>query len=313
MTKTLQFFIAIGLLISSLTVNAQYTVRIIKTGVEAGVDVSYDDGEYENDAIDKLFDDDLDMGWEGEDLNIMTTFLRFQNVVIPQGAIIDSAFLLIYAHEDEADTARVTIFAEAANNSAVFTDTELITDRLWVNDSVKWTISESWTMWHPYKSVNIGSLIQGVANQPGWVSGNALTIFLRGEDQGASLLDHARDFESFENIEDPADGGDGLHHPERIPELVIYGSFTGMKDKNTKNNSVSIFPNPSNNGIFNVTISFSSASQIMVSDLAGSMVYEGSTTQTNSQLDLSHLSNGVYFVQIVSNERTFSQKIVINK
>ncbi len=313
MRKTLQLFIALGLIISSLTINAQYSIRIIKTGTDAGVDVSYDDGEYENDAVDKLYDDDLDMGWEGDDLNIMTTFLRFQSVYIPQGATIDSAFLRIYAHEDEADEARVTIYAEAIDNSPIFNDTELMSDRTWGTDSVKWIISESWTMWQPYKSIDIASVLQGVVNRSGWVSGNALTIFLRGEDQGASLLDNARDFESFENIEDPGDGGDGLHHPERIPELIIYGSFVGMNETPSNLNQVTVFPNPSNNGIFNVSIDKSGISQVKVFDLAGKEVFNTTAENQNTKIDLSNLQNGVYFIQVVNNDQTHSQKIIINK
>ena len=79
--------------------------------------VSFDDGEYENDSIDKLDDDDLDMGWEGEDGNIMTSFTRFRNVTIPQGATINTAVLTIYAHEDEEDEAIITVYGEAGFNS----------------------------------------------------------------------------------------------------------------------------------------------------------------------------------------------------
>ena len=76
-------------------------------------------------------------------------------------------------------------------------------------------------MWEPYESPDLSPVIQEVIDREGWTPGNALTLFMKGEDQGASLLDNARDFESYENIEDPDDGGDGLHHPERIPSLEI--------------------------------------------------------------------------------------------
>jgi hypothetical protein len=313
MTKSLQLLFILVLLISFLTTNAQYSVRIIKTGEDAGVDVSYDDGEYENDAIDKLYDDDLDMGWEGDDFNVMTTFLRFQNVQIPQGVTIDSAFLRIYAHEDEADEARVTIFAEATDHSVIFNDSELISARVWGTDSIKWDITQAWTMWQPYKSVNISSVIQGVVNRSGWVSGNALTIFLRGENQGASLLDNARDFESFENIEDPSDGGDGLHHPERIPELVVYGTFTGINQSQSVSNQLSIYPNPSNNGIFHLTLENGGQSEINIYDFAGKLVLATSSNKPTTQIDLRNFNNGIYFIQVVNNENTSTQKIIINK
>jgi hypothetical protein len=313
MRKFLPFIFSMGLLIASISVNAQYSVKIIKTGTDGGVDVSYDDGEYENDAIDKLYDDDLDMGWEGDDLNIMTTFLRFQHVYIPQGATIDSAFIRIYAHEDEQDTAKITVFAEDADNSQAFSDTELITDRNWTSDSIKWVIGEPWTMWQPYQSIDVSSVIQAVINRSGWVSGNALTLFFRGENQGASLLDNARDFESFENIEDPADGGDGLHHPERVPELILYGTFVGMEENNAAQNELNIYPNPSINGLFTLQMDNRQKTEVKVFDLSGKMVRNMQVQQSVQQIDLSDLQNGIYFVQATNNEKTYSAKIVINK
>jgi hypothetical protein len=296
------------------TVNSQQLVlSIIKTGTEGGVDVSYDDGEFQNDAIDKLYDDDLDMGWEGEDLNIMTTFLRFQNVTIPQGASIESAVLNIYAHEDEADEARVTIFAEATDNSPAFVETELITGRTWTTASFPWTITEPWTMWQPYSSPDFKNVIQEVVNRTGWTSGNSMTIFLRGEDQGASLLDNAKDFESFENIEDPEDGGDGLHHPERIPKLVITYSTGNIAIFETvvEHHALSIYPSVSNNGLFKVVMENPGKTKLTVFDITGSQVGAQESSSPEIMLNLSKLKKGIYIVKAIQNNTVYTRKIII--
>ncbi|MEO1253439.1 MAG: hypothetical protein AAFY41_00955, partial [Bacteroidota bacterium] len=94
-------------------------ISIIKTGTAISeddpnviFDVSSDDAEQENDEIDALNDDDIDAGWEGEegDANILTAGLRFQNIGIPQGATIDSAFFVFVSHEAKAaeDVAELT-------------------------------------------------------------------------------------------------------------------------------------------------------------------------------------------------------------
>ena len=198
------------------------TLKIIETGKDGETSISFDDGEYENDSIDKLNDDDLDMGWEGEAGNIMTCFTRFQNVTIPQGSVINSAVLQIYAHEDEPDPALINVYAEDIDDSPLFSETEALADRTMTEAKVDWDINEAWTMWEAYSSPDLAPVIQEVIDRPGWQSGNSLTLFMIGEDtQGYSLLDNARDLESYENIEDPSDGGDGLWHPERIPTLVI--------------------------------------------------------------------------------------------
>lgn len=291
----------------------QLEVSIVKTGNEGGVDVSYDDGEFQNAEIDKLYDDDLDMGWEGEDLNIMTTFLRFRNITIPQGASISSAVLYLYAHEDEADEARVTIFAEAADNSAAFVETELITDRTWTTASKAWTITEAWEMWQPYNSPDFKNVVQEVVNRSGWVSGNSLTLFLRGEDQGASLLDNARDFESFENIEDPEDGGDGLHHPERIPKLVINYSTgnAAIFEASAEIHNLQINPSVSTDGLFKIQMPQSGKTGISVYGISGNLITGITTSDKETVLDLSRLPKGIYLVKAIQNNTVFTGKIIV--
>ncbi len=296
----------------------ELVLKIIETGKDGETSISFDDGEFENDSIDKMNDDDLDMGWEGEDLNIMTTLTRFQNVTIPKSAEIDSAVLVIYAHEDESAEARVTITAEAADNSPLFTETEALTDRTMTSSSVRWIISENWTMWQQYHSPNIASIIQEVINQPGWESGNALTLFLKGEDQGASLLDNARDFESFENIEDPDDGGDGLHHPERIPTLKIY-----YKEKTTAVSDIKIavdqpvtlnlFPNPVENGRLNLSHKSKEIRKAGFYNLNGQLVKQFEINSQSALLEVNDLQNGIYLVRVTLEDEVVSKKLIVNK
>ncbi len=209
--------------VSNFAVSQQQvlSVKIVKTGNEGGVDVSYDDGEFENDAIDNFYDDDLDMGWEGEDLNIMTTFLRFQNISIPYGATIDSAFLNLYAHEDEADEARVTIFAHDADNSPAFVETELLNDRAFTQASVRGVITEPWTSGSLTDHQILNQLLQANVNRSGWNAGKRNYLYFKGKNRVPACLPMPA-IRSFENIEDPEDGGDGLLILKRIPELKIY-------------------------------------------------------------------------------------------
>jgi len=286
------------------------TITIIETQKDGDVSISFDDGEFENDAVDKMDDDDLDMGWEGEDLNIMTTFTRFQKVAVPQGAKIDSAFLHIYAHEDEADEARVNIFAEAADNSAIFTEAELITSRTWTTAKIDWDITAPWTMWKPYRSPDLKSLVQEVINREGWVSGNSLTLFFQGEDQGASLLDNARDFESYENIEDPEDGGDGLHHPERVPTLKIYYSLSTSVSQAKNAHSFTIYPNPSANGMFTIDMKDEVAA-IGIYSINGALVKSVKPTGARTSVDASGLAKGIYMVKATSSDRVVVEKLII--
>ncbi len=311
MKKALLLFFAMVLAGCIMHTHAQLELRIVKTGEDAGVDISYDDGEYENDSIDKLYDDDLDMGWEGEKLNIMTSFLRFQNVAVPQGLVLDSAIMTLWAHEDEADEARVTVYAEAIDNSPAFADDEALTDRTWTSASVSWIINDAWVIWMPYTSPDLAPVIQEVINRPGWVSGNALTLFFNGENQGASLLDNARDFESFENIEDPDDGGDGLHHPERIPKLTLYATYLSLDEGSKPDNMMIVYPNPVTDGKISVAFNKTENAQVYVIDITGQVVLTEMINEKYSTINASQLNTGVYYIQAITEDATYTKKVLI--
>ncbi len=226
MKKILLLFVVTFLIGFVCSAQGALDLSIIKTGEVEDLDVSTDDAEQENDAIDALNDDDIDAGWEGEDgdANILTAGLRFQNVAIPKGAKIDSAFFVVVSHEAKTadDVARLTIYAEATDNAATFNETDLITDRVGTNAKVAWTVDEEWGLWTTERSVDISSVVQEIVDRDGWVSGNAIAFIVTGEDQGPSEVENAREWQSFENIADPGDGGNGQNYPERAPRLIVY-------------------------------------------------------------------------------------------
>ena len=210
-------------------------ISVTDTIVDNGVvfEASSDDAEQENDAMDALYDDDLDAGWEGDpaDQNNLTTGLRFRNIGIPHGATIDSAFLILSSHEGKSaeDVARITLVGEATDHAQTFTETALITDRPQTNTAILWEVAEAWDLWGTYRTPDIKNVLQEIVDRSGWQSGNALALFLLGENQGVTDVENAREFESFENIADPQDGGDGQNHPERRPELVVYYSVSNIR------------------------------------------------------------------------------------
>lgn len=298
--------------IYTATTAQSLTLKIIETHKDGETSISYDDGEYEGDSIDKVNDDDLDMGWEGEDLNVMTAYTRFQNVTIPQGTTIDSAVLTIYAHEDESAPAYITVYAEDIDDSPMFSDDEALADREMTTASVAWDCVDDWTMWQPYHSPNLAALIQEVVNRSGWESGNSLTLFMQGEDQGASLLDNGRDFESFENIEDPEDGGDGLHHPERIPVLkVFWGGVTSAIDASTEApHQFSIYPNPANE-VLHIDPSVDGTFSVSVFTLSGQLVKQSENNSAATTMDISDLYEGIYIIETLQDGDRSNSKVVI--
>lgn len=93
-------------------------------------------------------------------------------------------------------------------------------------------------------------------------------------------------------------------------------TFTGdIEEQKTFKNEILVTPNPSN-GIINITTNDndnSNISNIKVYNVIGDIVFESEDSKTiQSQIDLSILTNGIYFIKTIISEKTFSNKIVIS-
>lgn len=90
-----------------------------------------------------------------------------------------------------------------------------------------------------------------------------------------------------------------------------YMTVTSINE--TTNDEFAVFPNPTN-GIVTITSKVLAPMNIVVYNVVGDMVHESKTTQSKTQLDLSYLSNGVYFVKVSLLEgKTATYKLVIQK
>ena len=84
-------------------------------------------------------------------------------------------------------------------------------------------------------------------------------------------------------------------------------------NENELSNSISVYPNPTD-GIFTLASSLPSEKlEIEISNAIGEKVYQVKTNNNNTEIDLSKVSNGIYFVKINSQKGTTTKKIVLNK
>lgn len=282
--------------------------------------VSTDDGEQENDEIDTLTDDDIDAGWEGdpEDQNILTAGLRFIDLQIPQGATIDSSYIIVFSHEgkDPEDVAEITIVADASDNAPTFTEDSLFTDRAQTEDSVLWVVAEEWEIYQPYRTADLSPVVQEIVNRPGWQPGNAMAFIFKGRNQGASEVDNAREWEAFENIADPEDGGDGQNHPERVARLVVYwtlGDATPVKEVlEVRYNSLAVYPNPVDQNLFTLELPAAKSAQISLINQNGQTVKTlKAESQQRVELATDQLPGGIYYLQVVQDQHLYTQKLMI--
>ncbi len=295
------------------------TILDEETGLEFAV--SSDDAEQENDAIDALFDDDIDAGWEGapEDQNILTAGMRFQNIMIPQGSTIDSAFVLLNSHEAKSadEVAIITIYGDATDDAQTFTEDALITDRPSTAATVRWVADDVWELWGDYRTPDVKDIIQEIVSRPGWASGNSLALIFAGEDQGPSEVDNAREWESFENISDPEDGGDGQNHPERVPRLRVYftsGGTTGAVDFASNVKSLLVYPNPSRPGFVTLELGNDDPATINLYNISGQLLKSMESDFGQSlQYYTGDLSSGTYLLRAIQKGEIYLQKITISE
>ena len=89
----------------------------------------------------------------------------------------------------------------------------------------------------------------------------------------------------------------------------LFYNFTQL-DRN-RLTAVKVYPNPSENGIFEVEISASNISEISVSDLFGRVISTPFFTASSGKIDLSKFPTGIYLLRIQSEQgliRSFLKK-----
>ncbi len=102
--------------------------------------------------------------------------LRFQNIEVPQGAVITSAYLVKTASYNATYTSSTTIRGVDVDHMAPFTMVSgEITALPKVASTAIWDLLP-WTVEKRYKSNDISGVIQDIVNRPGWESGNAMGI-----------------------------------------------------------------------------------------------------------------------------------------
>lgn len=120
--------------------------------------------------------------WLGNGGTTSTSYtgLRFNNVVIPQGATITAAHIEVRSSQSQWIILALQFAAEAANTSAVFSTSSRPSQRSLTAARVNHSSNVSWANGAWYILNDISAVIQEVINRPGWQSGNALSLIVKG-------------------------------------------------------------------------------------------------------------------------------------
>ena len=151
--------------------------------VDVRVRQSRDDSEHQINTTANWYNHaDLDLGafsTGGVDPSIIG--LRFQNVDIPQGAIITRAYIEFEANDADSEAASYTIWGEASDHAQQYSTTNSdIADRPNTVAQVAWNNVPAWFSGVDYQTEDISVIVQEIVQREGWQSGNAMAFKIAG-------------------------------------------------------------------------------------------------------------------------------------
>lgn len=108
---------------------------------------------------------------------------RYTNILIPQGSIINSAFIRFIPFDDQSGTTCNTKFRAQDLDDTIAPTSEAEWESMMepvgtkqTTAFVNWSNVPAWTSAVPVDGPDISTIIQEIIDRPGWNSGNALTV-----------------------------------------------------------------------------------------------------------------------------------------
>lgn len=149
--------------------------------IEVRVSQDGDDAEEADDGQVNLNSSDLELINDGVD---QTVGLRFQNVMIPRGAVITSAYIQFQADEVSSGQSSLTIRGQSDGDPIAFAaNANDISSRPLTTASTKWN-PPSWAAvgeaGPDQRTPDVSSVIREIVSRDDWQSGNSIVIIITG-------------------------------------------------------------------------------------------------------------------------------------
>jgi hypothetical protein len=162
----------------SVTVSAVDVLHTLNVQVTSGSD----DAEEAPSGIIDLTSSDLELITEGS--TVQTVGIRFNNITIENGSIIENAYVQFTTDETTTVDTLVLIEGQASDNAATFTNSNGdISSRPRTATGIWWAPP-------PWQSVgeagpnqqteDLAVVLEEIISQPGWTSGNSLALIITG-------------------------------------------------------------------------------------------------------------------------------------
>lgn len=130
-----------------------------------------------------------------------SAFIKFDNIVIPRGSIIDSAFIQFTALQDKSgNTVKEDIFFNDIDDAVAPTSAAEFNALSVTDEHIDWDDVPAWLDDIAYNTPNIGAALQEVIGRPGFVSGNSVMALIK---DGGSSYYATRNFHTFTGTDMP--------------------------------------------------------------------------------------------------------------
>lgn len=138
----------------------------------------------------------------------VTVGLRYQDLMIPQGATITNAFIRFTSDTLNTSATTITLRGELAGDASAFESaSQNISSRSTTFSEIVWDTDNDWPLaGETISSPSISNVIQEIVDQPGWCGGNSLALIIESSSISTSSDRIAKSFED----------GNGLS-----PQLVL--------------------------------------------------------------------------------------------
>lgn len=129
-------------------------------------------------------------------LNLDTVRLigvRFRDVGIPAGSDVLSAYIEFTSASDDGAVIAYEIVGEASGNAAPFAEINNdISSRMVTASTVGWN-PPGWTLDGPEQTPELEIILQEIVDNPGWIEGNALALFISATGGSGQRTAHSYD------------------------------------------------------------------------------------------------------------------------
>ena len=202
-----------------ISVGVQTLLRTVSQGT--------DDAEERSSGSMYLDSSDLELVRDGTRDQIVG--IRFNNLHVPPGASVSSAYIQFTVDETSTETTSLQIFGEDTGDATTFSGSSAnISSRVRTSSNVAWHPS-SWSSrgasGAAQRTPNLAEIVEEIVDHPSWQSGNAMVFLFDGEGRRVAEAyegesDKAAELSViFSSGDGPPPGDDGLQNGQPVTNL----------------------------------------------------------------------------------------------